>query len=60
MCASVVSMLSIRSTIIFLNVPDEVSLTYPSGTFASLSQHAFLIFARTANVALCERVVDIE
>ena len=37
-CASVVSMLSIRSTIMFLSVPDDVSLTYPSGTLESLSQ----------------------
>ena len=59
-CASVVSILSILSTIIFLNVPDEVSFTYPSGTRASFSKHAFLMFESTVNVALCERVVESE
>ncbi len=36
MCASVVSMLSTRSTIMFLKLPEDVSLTYPSGTLAKL------------------------
>ena len=57
-CARVVSMLSILSTMMFLNEPDGVSFTYPSGTLASLSQHDFLIFASTVNVALCEHAVD--
>ena len=51
-CASVVSMLSILSTMIFLNVPDGVSFTYPSGTRASFSQQDFRILASTVNVAL--------
>ena len=59
-CASVVSILSILSTRMFLNVPEDVSFTYPSGTLASFSQQAFLIFASTVNVALCESAVDSE
>ena len=59
-CASVVSILSILSTRIFLNVPEDVSFTYPSGTRASFSQQDFLIFASTVNVALCESAVEIE
>ena len=59
-CASVVSMLSIRSTIMFLRVPDEVSLTYPSGTLESLSQVSLRICPSTLKVALCENAVETE
>ena len=59
-CANVVSILSIRSTIIFLKDPEGLSFTYPSGTLASLSQQDFLILESTAKVALCEQVVDNE
>ena len=44
---------------IVLKLPEDVSLTYPSGTLASLSRHCLLMLARTAKVALWEHAVEI-
>ena len=53
-------MLSIRSTMMFLKVPEEVSFTYPRGTRASLSQQALRTAASTEKVALWDREVEKE
>ena len=51
-CASVVSMLSIRSMSVFLSAPELCSSTAPSGILVSFSVQRFRISASTANVAL--------
>lgn len=58
MCASVVSMLSIRSKMVFLISPLGRESTSPRDMRASLLQAFVRTSEMTVNVALCEMVVE--
>lgn len=58
MWAMVVSMLSTRSTSIFLTEPEGISSTVPRGTRESFSHTRLRILPSTARVALWERGVE--
>ena len=59
-CASVVSMLSIRSTSVLFNVPEGLLITSPSGILESLSSAFLRITASVWKVARCEQAVESE
>ena len=57
-CASVVSMLSTFSTMMFFNAPDGLSSTYPKGTRVSLAAMRRRIIEMVENADTCDTAVD--